>query len=62
MNSIKTSLILIAIAIVCGGLIASEVNEYRISQGNELQELEELTTIKVNRLSESLALPLWEID
>ena len=62
MKSIKTSIILITVAIICSGFIAFEIHDFSLTKESALQELEERVTIKADRLAENLELPLWEVD
>jgi len=61
-QSIKTRIILITVAVICSGFIASEIHDYTLTKSDAVQEFEELLTIKADRLASSLELPLWEVD
>ncbi|ATX82111.1 PAS domain S-box-containing protein [Mariprofundus ferrinatatus] len=61
-NSIRIRITLALLVVVLSGVFAFEYFEYSREKMQVISELSDLAEKKVHRLSETLELPLWEID
>ena len=62
MHSIKRKIIFAVVLIVSMAFIVFAIYDYNVFRSAALLEIEEHSSIKVDRLAENLALPVWEID